>query len=283
MSVIRKTIDLKKILRLNKIKRNKIGLVPTMGTLHEGHLSLLNEAIENCDEVWVSIFVNPIQFNDPKDFKLYPSDPNSDIKKIHSISKDINLFIPESVREIYPVDPISEKFDFGILDKVMEGAHRPGHFNGVATVLKKLFEIFEPNHVFFGEKDYQQTLIVSKLIDNLFPKISLMVCPTIRNENGLALSSRNNQLSKKYQKICGVIFESLLLAKENCGKMSYLDLNKSIKTKIEKSNSLKLEYFEVRNEKNLEPFTQINKNIRYRAFICVRVKGIRLIDNLLLT
>tara|TARA_B100000674_G_scaffold173624_1_gene140344 strand:- start:798 stop:1649 length:852 start_codon:yes stop_codon:yes gene_type:complete len=283
MSVIRKTIDLKKILRLNKIKRNKIGLVPTMGTLHEGHLSLVNEAIENCDEVWVSIFVNPIQFNDPKDFKLYPSDPNGDIKKIHSISKDINLFIPESVREIYPVDPISEKFDFGILDKVMEGAHRPGHFNGVATVLKKLFEIFEPNHVFFGEKDYQQTLIVSKLIDNLFPKISLMVCPTIRNENGLALSSRNNQLSKKYQKICGVIFESLLLAKENCGKMSYLDLNKSIKTKIEKSNSLKLEYFEVRNEKNLEPFTQINKNIRYRAFICVRAKGIRLIDNLLLT
>ena len=283
MSVIRKTIDLKKILRLNKIKRNKIGLVPTMGTLHEGHLSLLNEAIENCDEVWVSIFVNPIQFNDPKDFKLYPSDPNSDIKKIHSISKDINLFIPESVREIYPVDPISEKFDFGILDKVMEGAHRPGHFNGVATVLKKLFEIFEPNHVFFGEKDYQQTLIVSKLIDNLFPKISLMVCPTIRNENGLALSSRNNQLSKKYQKICGVIFESLLLAKENCGKMSYLDLNKTIKTKIEKSNSLKLEYFEVRNEKNLEPFTHINKNIRYRAFICVRAKGIRLIDNLLLT
>jgi len=283
MSVIRKTIDLKKILRLNKIKRNKIGLVPTMGTLHEGHLSLINEAIENCDEVWVSIFVNPIQFNDPKDFKLYPSDPNSDIKKIHSVSKDINLFIPESVREIYPVDTISEKFDFGILDRVMEGAHRPGHFNGVATVLKKLFEIFEPNHVFFGEKDYQQTLIVSKLIDNLFPKISLMVCPTIRNENGLALSSRNNQLSKKYQKICGVIFESLLLAKENCGKMSYLDLKKTIKTKIEKSNSLKLEYFEVRNEKNLEPFTQINKNIRYRAFICVRAKGIRLIDNLLLT
>lgn len=283
MSVIRKTIDLKKILRLNKIKRNKIGLVPTMGTLHEGHLSLVNEAIENCDEVWVSIFVNPIQFNDPKDFKLYPSDLNSDIKKIHSVSKDINLFIPKSVGEIYPVDPISEEFDFGILDKVMEGSHRPGHFNGVATVLKKLFEIFEPNRVFFGEKDYQQTLIVSKLIDNLFPKISLMVCPTIRNENGLALSSRNNHLSKKYQKICGVIFESLLLAKENCGKMSYLDLNKTIKTKIEKSNSLKLEYFEVRNEKNLEPFTQINKNIRYRAFICVRAKGIRLIDNLLLT
>ena len=283
MSVIRKAIDLKKILQLNKIKRNKIGLVPTMGSLHKGHLSLINEATENCDVVWVSIFVNPVQFNDPKDFKLYPTDQNSDIKKIHSISKDINLFIPESVREIYPVDTISEKFDFGIIDKVMEGAHRPGHFNGVATVLKKLFEIFEPNHVFFGEKDYQQTLIVSKLIDNLFPKISLMVCPTIRNENGLALSSRNNQLSKKYQKICGVIFESLLLAKENCGKMSYLDLNKSIKTKIEKSNSLKLEYFEVRNEKNLEPFTQINKNIRYRAFICVRVKGIRLIDNLLLT
>ena len=283
MHIVSKTIDLKKILDSKKTEKKTIGLVPTMGSLHEGHISLIKNAEKNCDEVWVSIFVNPTQFNESKDFLSYPKDKKNDIEKVNSVSRNINLYIPESAKEIYTNNIKVEKFDFGIIDKVMEGVHRPGHFNGVATVLKKLFEIFEPHHVFFGEKDYQQTLIVKMLIDNLFPKINLIVCPTIRNENGLALSSRNNHLSKKYQKICGVIFESLLLAKENCGKMSYLDLNKAIKSKIEKSNSLVLEYFEVRNEKNLEPFTQINKTTRYRAFICVRAKGLRLIDNLLLT
>ena len=283
MHIVSKTIDLKKILLSNKNEKKTIGLVPTMGSLHEGHLSLIKYAEKNCDEVWVSIFVNPAQFNEYDDYLSYPKDKKNDIEKVNSISQNINIYVPESDKEVYKNNIKVEKFNFGIIDKVMEGTHRPGHFNGVATVLKKLFQIFEPNHVFFGEKDYQQTLIVRKLIDNLFPKINLKVCPTIRNKNGLALSSRNNNLSKKYQKICGVIFESLLLAKENYGKISYLDLNKTIKTKIEKSNSLELEYFEIRNEKNLEPFTRINKTIRYRAFICVRVKGVRLIDNLLLT
>jgi len=283
MHIVSKTIDLKKILLSNKNEKKTIGLVPTMGSLHEGHLSLIKYAEKNCDEVWVSIFVNPAQFNEYDDYLSYPKDKKNDIEKVNSISQNINIYVPESDKEVYKNNIKVEKFNFGIIDKVMEGTHRPGHFNGVATVLKKLFQIFEPNHVFFGEKDYQQTLIVRKLIDNLFPKINLKVCPTIRNKNGLALSSRNNNLSKKYQKICGVIFESLLLAKENYGKISYLDLNKTIKTKIEKSSSLELEYFEIRNEKNLEPFTQINKTIRYRAFICVRAKGVRLIDNLLLT
>ena len=283
MHIVSKTIDLKKILLSNKNEKKTIGLVPTMGSLHEGHLSLIKYAEKNCDEVWVSIFVNPAQFNEYDDYLSYPKDKKNDIEKVNSISQNINIYVPESDKEVYKNNIKVEKFNFGIIDKVMEGTHRPGHFNGVATVLKKLFQIFEPNHVFFGEKDYQQTLIVRKLIDNLFPKINLKVCPTIRNKNGLALSSRNNNLSKKYQKICGVIFESLLLAKENYGKISYLDLNKTIKTKIEKSNSLELEYFEIRNEKNLEPFTRINKTIRYRAFICVRAKGVRLIDNLLLT
>ena len=283
MHIVSKTIDLKKILLSNKNEKKTIGLVPTMGSLHEGHLSLIKYAEKNCDEVWVSIFVNPAQFNEYDDYLSYPKDKKNDIEKVNSISQNINIYVPESDKEVYKNNIKVEKFNFGIIDKVMEGTHRPGHFNGVATVLKKLFQIFEPNHVFFGEKDYQQTLIVRKLIDNLFPKINLKVCPTIRNKNGLALSSRNNNLSKKYQKICGVIFESLLLAKENYGKISYLDLNKTIKTKIEKSSSLELEYFEIRNEKNLEPFTRINKTIRYRAFICVRAKGVRLIDNLLLT
>tara|TARA_Y100001936_G_scaffold201518_1_gene203787 strand:+ start:78 stop:929 length:852 start_codon:yes stop_codon:yes gene_type:complete len=283
MHIVSKTIDLKKILLSNKNEKKTIGLVPTMGSLHEGHLSLIKYAEKNCDEVWVSIFVNPAQFNEYDDYLSYPKDKKNDIEKVNSISQNINIYVPESDKEVYKNNIKVEKFNFGIIDKVMEGTHRPGHFNGVATVLKKLFQIFEPNHVFFGEKDYQQTLIVRKLIDNLFPKINLKVCPTIRNKNGLALSSRNNNLSKKYQKICGVIFESLLLAKENYGKISYLDLNKTIKTKIEKSSSLELEYFEIRNEKNLESFTQIDKTIRYRAFICVRAKGVRLIDNLLLT
>ena len=281
MHIVRNKVDLNNSLKSSKKDRKKIGLVPTMGSLHEGHLSLIKTALESCNEVWVTIFINPTQFNDPKDFESYPKDFENDIKKINSISCNINVFIPESVNEIYQDNTNIDDFELGFINTVLEGKSRPGHFDGVATIINKLFEIFRPQVVFFGEKDFQQTLVIRTLIDGFFPNIILVVCPTVRNKNGLALSSRNKLLSANSYKQCGIIFDCLLFAKENYLKIDYPDLLRKIKSKIEKTNDFNLEYFEIRDEITLEHFGKSNDKGRFRGFICVKVEGVRLIDNLL--
>ncbi len=281
MQIVKNIIDLKNTLKSSKKEEKKIGLVPTMGSLHEGHLSLIKAAFKSCNEVWVTIFINPTQFNDPKDFESYPKDFENDIKKINSISCNINVFIPESVNEIYQDNTNIDEFELGFINTVLEGISRPGHFDGVATIINKLFEIFRPQVVFFGEKDFQQTLVIRTLIDGFFPNIILVVCPTVRNKNGLALSSRNKLLSANSYKQCGIIFDCLLFAKENYLKIDYPDLLRKIKSKIEKTNDFNLEYFEIRDEITLEHFGKSNDKGRFRGFICVKVEGVRLIDNLL--
>ena len=282
MQIVKNIIDLKNTLKSSKKEEKKIGLVPTMGSLHEGHLSLIKAAFKSCNEVWVTIFINPTQFNDPKDFESYPKDFENDIKKINSISCNINVFIPESVNEIYQDNTNIDEFELGFINTVLEGISRPGHFDGVATIINKLFEIFRPQVVFFGEKDFQQTLVIRTLIDGFFPNIILVVFPTVRNKNGLALSSRNKLLSANSYKHCGIIFDCLLFAKENYLKIDFADLLRKIKSKIEKINQFNLEYFEIRDEITLEPFGKSNDEGRFRGFICVKVEGVRLIDNLLL-
>jgi len=281
MQIVKNIIDLNNTLKSSKKEEKKIGLVPTMGSLHEGHLSLIKAAFKSCNEVWVTIFINPTQFNDPKDFESYPKDFENDIKKINSISCNINVFIPESVNEIYQDNTNVDEFELGFINTVLEGKSRPGHFDGVATIINKLFEIFRPQVVFFGEKDFQQTLVIRTLIDGFFPNIILVVCPTVRNKNGLALSSRNKLLSANSYKQCGIIFDCLLFAKENYLKIDYPDLLRKIKSKIEKTNDFNLEYFEIRDEITLEHFGKSNDKGRFRGFICVKVEGVRLIDNLL--
>jgi len=281
MQIVKNIIDLKNTLKSSKKEEKKIGLVPTMGSLHEGHLSLIKAAFKSCNEVWVTIFINPTQFNDPKDFESYPKDFENDIKKINSISCNINVFIPESVNEIYQDNTNIDDFELGFINTVLEGKSRPSHFDGVATIINKLFEIFRPQVVFFGEKDFQQTLVIRTLIDGFFPNIILVVCPTVRNKNGLALSSRNKLLSANSYKHCGIIFDCLLFAKENYLKIDYPDLLRKIKSKIEKTNDFNLEYFEIRDDITLEHFGKSNDEGRFRGFICVKVEGIRLIDNLL--
>ena len=281
MQIVKNIIDLKNTLKSSKKEEKKIGLVPTMGSLHEGHLSLIKAAFKSCNEVWVTIFINPTQFNDPKDFESYPKDFENDIKKINSISCNINVFIPKSVNEIYQDNTNIDEFELGFINTVLEGISRPGHFDGVATIINKLFEIFRPQVVFFGEKDFQQTLVIRTLIDGFFPNIILVVCPTVRNKNGLALSSRNKLLSANSYKQCGIIFDCLLFAKENYLKIDYPDLLRKIKSKIEKTNDFNLEYFEIRDEITLEHFGKSNDEGRFRGFICVKVEGVRLIDNLL--
>ena len=279
MNIVKTKADLYRLLDEQRSFSNKIGLVPTMGSLHMGHLSLIEVAKRKSDFVWVTIFINPTQFNDVNDFKSYPKEIDGDIKKIRSISKEINIFIP-SVNEMYPDNISLEKFNFGDIDNILEGKFRPDHFNGVATIVKKLFEIFEPCFVFFGEKDFQQTLIIKKIICKFFPEINIIVCPTIRDKNGLALSSRNKLISKNSFSKCGIIFETLQFAKANYIKIDFVDLLVAIKSKIETIKNFELEYFEIRDEENLVIYNQNDYKKSFRGFISVKVEGVRLIDNL---
>ena len=279
MNIVKTKTDLYRLLDEQRSFSNRIGLVPTMGSLHMGHLSLIEVAKRKSDFVWVTIFINPTQFNDVNDFKSYPKEIDGDIKKIRSISKEINIFIP-SVNEMYPENISLEKFNFGDIDNILEGKFRPNHFNGVANIVKKLFEIFEPYIVFFGEKDFQQTLIIKKIIYKFFPEINIIICPTIRDKNGLALSSRNKLISKNSLSKCGIIFETLQFAKANYIKVDFVDLLVVIKSKIETIKNFELEYFEIRDEENLVIYNQNDYKKSFRGFISVKVEGVRLIDNL---
>ena len=280
MNIVKTKHDLNILLAKQRVLSKKIGLVPTMGSLHKGHISLIEIANKKSDFVWVTIFINPTQFNDINDFNSYPKEIDNDIKKIKSISEKINVFIP-STNEMFPENILIEKFHIVGINNILEGKSRPGHFNGVATIVKKLFNLFSPNMVFFGEKDFQQALIIKELIKQFFPKITIFICPTIRNKDGLALSSRNQLISKKLLPKCKIIFNTLEFAKANYNKIDYQILSKKIKEKVEISNKFKLEYFEIRDNEKLNLFTNEKTQKYYRGFICVKVEGIRLIDNLL--
>src|SRR5690554_1193475 len=190
---------------LGELRKNgSVGLIPTMGALHNGHLSLVNEAVRENPVVVVSIFVNPTQFNDPNDLRRYPRNLDADLKMLEPTGCDL-VFAPEA-EEIYPEpDSYREKFDFGQLEKVMEGKHRPGHFNGVAQVVSKLFHIVEPNKAYFGLKDFQQLAIIKKMVQMLKMPVEIVPCPIIREESGLAMSSRNELLSAEERKNAALI------------------------------------------------------------------------------
>ena len=281
MTIVKNISDLSNIIADQYSKSLKIGLVPTMGSLHNGHLSLIKIAKEKCDVVWVSIFINPTQFNNLKDYESYPKQNLNDIKILKSVSSSIYVFFP-AVNEIYNKKIVAQKFKFDNINKVLEGKKRPGHFDGVATIIMKLFKIFKPSMAFFGEKDYQQTLIVQYIIDNYFPNIDLIICPTIRNIDGLALSSRNKLISDQSINQSKIIFEILNFVKMNFSKIEYNKLIKIVKKRIEAINKFELEYFEIRENITLNSFDPKNQKNTYRAFICVKIEGVRLIDNLLI-
>ena len=190
MIIENKIKNVKEIIKKNKILGNKICLIPTMGSLHKGHISLIQEALKMGEMVWVSIFVNPTQFNELDDYKKYPRSLKNDISKLKKLSHKICIFTP-SAKEIYTNKVKSDNFDFGFLESVMEGKFRPNHFNGVATIVTKLFKIFMPDYCFFGEKDFQQVIIIKKIIETNFKETKMIICDTIREKNGLAISSRN--------------------------------------------------------------------------------------------
>lgn len=258
-----------------------LGLVPTMGALHEGHFSLIDKAVEECDLVIVSIFINPTQFDNSLDLKKYPKNLDNDLRKLEKLHKELIVFTP-STSEIYGGNLKVDHFNFEGLDKKMEGAFRQGHFDGVGTVLSKFFKLIQPDRAYFGEKDYQQLLIVKKLIQFLNLPIHIVGCPISREENGLARSSRNKRLTPTEYRKATLLYKSLCKAKDEFGTKSVDDIVKTIELDFEKDLDFRLDYFTIANSKTLEPVTQIKNNTKYRAFIAAFLGDVRLIDNIAL-
>ncbi|MDA9818540.1 pantoate--beta-alanine ligase [Flavobacteriaceae bacterium] len=262
---------------LKSIKHKlSLGLVPTMGSLHEGHLSLIEKAYSENDEVIVSIYVNPTQFNDKEDLKKYPRNIKEDLRKLNRF-ENIIVYTPEN-NDLYQKNESSKQYDFGSFTNLMEGKHRPGHFDGVATIIEKLFKIFNPDNAYFGEKDFQQLLLIKTLTKQLDIKTNVVGCETIREADGLAMSSRNKLMSDKERKSAKEIIKLLLWAKEVYSKFDFIQIKDEIENRSKLIDSFKLEYFEIMN---LEEFSSISKkNNETRAFMACRIGNIRLIDNI---
>ena len=275
------TKEIENQLKKSRKKNKTMGLVPTMGSLHSGHLSLIEQAYDKNDVVWVSIFVNPIQFNNSSDLKNYPRNLKNDISKIQHLSDKVRVFNP-SVKEMYKDGLSTNYYDFEPLDTIMEGEFRKNHFNGVATIVYKLLKLFNPNDVYFGEKDFQQVLIIKKLIILEKFELNLIVSKTVREENGLAYSSRNNRLTNSDRKKASVIYKSLIFIKSNFKKKPLNVLRSHVIGSIEKIKNFKVQYLEILDNNSLSPYNNENDSSIQRAFICVVVNDIRLIDNILL-
>jgi pantoate--beta-alanine ligase len=262
---------------LKSIKHKlSVGLVPTMGSLHEGHLSLIEKAYSENDEVIVSIYVNPTQFNDKEDLKKYPRNIKEDLLKLNRF-ENIIVYTPEN-NDLYQKNESSKQYDFGSFTNLMEGKHRPGHFDGVATIIEKLFKIFNPDNAYFGEKDFQQLLLIKTLTEQLDIDTNVVGCETIREPDGLAMSSRNKLMSYKERKSAKEIIKLLLWAKEVYSKFDFIQIKDEIENRSKLIDSFKLEYFEIMN---LEEFSSISKkNNETRAFMACRIGNIRLIDNI---
>lgn len=262
-----------------KEKGNSVGFIPTMGALHEGHLSLVREAKKETGFVISSIFVNPVQFNNPDDLANYPRDIKKDIQLLESAECDF-LFYP-SVKEMYP-EPVKDVFDFNGLDSLMEGNFRPGHFNGVATVVKRLFEIIRLNKAYFGLKDYQQLLIIHKLTKDYKLPVEIIPCPTVREKDGLAMSSRNQRLSKQERKQATLLYEVLKMVKIQSGFSTISEIKSYVDYLFHKSKDVRLEYFEIVDMYTLEPIKAWAQSKNVIACIAAWVGNVRLIDNIIL-
>lgn len=250
-----------------------------MGALHQGHLSLIEKSLEENQISIISIFLNPTQFSNASDIVNYPKTLDKDIEKVRGLSKDVVIFAP-SVDDMYGGNTVSSPYNFDGLENQMEGAHRPGHFDGVGTVVKLLFDITKPTNTYFGEKDFQQLQIVKKLVEKCNMPINVVGCQTYREENGLAMSSRNVRLSERERKDASLIFETLKSVREKFGTESPEEISKWVETVFAKGLDFELEYFQIADEEQLLPIAIRQNDKKYRAFISVVVNNIRLIDNI---
>lgn len=271
----------KGIRELNKLN-GSVGFVPTMGALHKGHASLIERCAKENDITICSIFVNPTQFNDKTDLEKYPRTPEKDIALLQNAGCDI-LFMP-SADEIYPKNETANEpwkaIDFGMLDKVMEGEHRPGHFTGVAQVVYRLFDIVKPHRAYFGQKDFQQLAIIKHMTNALQLPIEIMPCDIIREQDGLAMSSRNVRLTAEERKIAPKIYELLCKAKDLSKTYSYTEVKEIITKDFNAIAAFGLEYFEIADTKTLLPITE--KTNTAIASVALKLGNVRLIDNVMI-
>ena len=266
---------------LAKLKEidNKIGFIPTMGALHKGHISLIQKSVSENNYSVVSIFVNPTQFDNQHDLVSYPNNIENDIKLLDGISDNLILFNPD-LDQIYNGKIISDVYNLGDLDKYMEGKFRKDHFQGVATVVHKLFDIVDSDNVYLGEKDFQQLRIIEELVLKSAFSLKIIRCKTIRDKNGLALSSRNKKLDISSQNIASNLFKALSFANENFNKKSIDKIYSEVESFFSVFPQIKVEYFLIADEENLKPVEVKKKEKKYRAFIAADISGVRLIDNL---
>ena len=257
-----------------------IGFVPTMGALHLGHLSLIKQAISENNKVICSIFVNPTQFNDLKDLENYPNQIEEDLVLLKKIGCDL-VFIPAKT-DMYPKGYEVIHLNFKDLDKLMEGASRPGHFDGVCTIVSKLFELIQPKNAYFGEKDFQQLAIIRQLNDIQKFNINIVGCPTIREKNGLAMSSRNALLNAREKKIASAIYRILLAAKTQFTNSSIEALKLFVESELNAISAFSIDYVEIANAQTLEPLNNLEKNEPAVLCVAVFLGSVRLIDNILL-
>ena len=274
MKTFSKVSDLRK--ELATLDPAGVGFVPTMGALHAGHRSLVEKARRECKTVVVSVFVNPTQFNDKNDLRNYPRTPEADAAVLEAAGADYVLM--PSVEEIYP-EPDTREFDFGQVDKVMEGATRPGHFNGVAQVVSRLFAIVEPKKAYFGEKDFQQIAVIKAMVKQLGLDVEIVECPIIRDVDGLALSSRNTLLTPEYRAAAPHIYEVISQCAAKSKELSPAELTEWVVGQVEADGLLKVIYFQAVDATTLQQVTSWDESPRIQGCIAVQAGEIRLIDN----
>ena len=260
----------------------KIGFVPTMGALHKGHISLVEQALKTSDKVVVSIFVNPTQFNEKTDLDKYPRTPELDLAMLEKAGCDL-VFMPTTV-EIYPEgEGDGDHIDLGGLDKVWEGAHRPGHFKGVVQVVGRLLDIVEPNQLYLGQKDYQQVLVIKRMISELELDVQVEICPIIREEHGLAMSSRNERLSDSGRLSAGTIHKIMTLSAEKARDgMELNEVREKAVEELESTGEMKVEYFDFLDGNNLEAASSLEEHETILIATAVYLEGVRLIDNMII-
>jgi len=265
-----------------KARKLTIGMVPTMGALHDGHLQLVKKALADNDKVVVSIFVNPTQFDNNEDLVKYPRTLESDVDLLKTVSKTNIIVYAPTVDDIYEGNTVSQKFDFDGLEFEMEGKFRNGHFDGVGTIVKRFFEIVKPHKGYFGEKDFQQLTIIKKLVKKYNIPVKIVGCKIHREANGLAMSSRNIRLKPTYKTAAPFIYKTLKTAKEKFGTKSATKIAEWVEKQFAKHDFLELEYFIIADVETLKPVKRKSNKKAYRAFIAVYADDIRLIDNIAL-
>jgi len=281
MTVFKDKKEIQAHISRKKAKNGTFGFVPTMGALHQGHMALVKEALDNNDYVVVSIFVNPTQFDNQDDLKKYPRTLDRDVALLEAVSKSIIVYAP-SVGDIYEGDTVASHFSFDGLEYEMEGKFREGHFDGVGTIVKRFFEIITPNNAYFGEKDFQQLAIIKKLVEKYSIPVNVIGCEIHRESNGLAMSSRNERLKPEYIEAAPFIYKTLETAKLKFGTESANRVTKWVETQFANHKLLELEYFIIADVDTLKTVKRKSNTKTYRAFIAAYADDIRLIDNIAL-